>query len=68
MPTKKPKLQVILEETTYNKLKELAEEDKRSLSQMGSIIIEKYINEYETQQERAGQKDKLSKSSISKTG
>lgn len=68
MPTNKPKLQVILEEETYKKLKELAEKDKRSLSQMGGLIIEKYIEEYEAKQGREEQKHNLEKSSISKTG
>lgn len=68
MPTNKPKLQVILEEETYKKLKELAEKDKRSLSQMGGLIIEKYIKEYEAKQGREEQKHNLEKSSISKTG
>lgn len=68
MPTNKPKIQIILEEDAYKKLKKLAEEDKRSLSQMGGLIIEKYIKEYESKQERAEQKDKLEKSSISKIG
>ncbi|WP_320991536.1 hypothetical protein [Hungatella sp.] len=66
MPTNKPKLQVILEEETFNKLKELAEKDRRSLSQMGGLIIEKYIEEYETQQEREEQKNKFAESSVSK--
>lgn len=66
MPTNKPKLQVILEEETFSKLKELAEKDRRSLSQMGGLIIEKYIEEYETQQEREEQKNKFAESSVSK--
>lgn len=68
MPTNKPKIQVILEEDVYNVLKELADKDMRSISQMGGYIITKYIQEYEAQQERSNQKTKLEKSSISKIG
>lgn len=68
MPTKKPKVQIILDENIYQKLKDIAEQDKRSISQMGSIIIENYIKNFEAQQNRAEQKSKLEKSSISRTG
>ncbi|ENZ70837.1 hypothetical protein [Enterocloster bolteae] len=68
MPTKKPKVQIILDENIYQKLKDIAEQDKRSISQMGSIIIENYIKNFEAQQNRTEQKSKLEKSSISKTG
>ena len=68
MPTKKPKVQIILDENIYQKLKDIAEQDKRRISQMGSIIIENYIKNFEAQQNRTEQKSKLEKSSISKTG
>ena len=68
MPTKKPKVQIILDENIYQKLKDIAEQDNRSISQMGSIIIENYIKNFEAQQNRTEQKSKLEKSSISKTG
>lgn len=68
MPTKKPKVQIILDENIYQKLKDITEQDKRSISQMGSIIIENYIKNFEAQQNRAEQKGKLEKSSISRTG
>ena len=68
MPTKKPKVQIILDENIYQKLKDIAEQDKRSISQMGSIIIENYIKNFEAQHNRTEQKSKLEKSSISKTG
>lgn len=47
MPTKKPRLQTIVEPETYNKVKYLCEKDMRSESQMLSLIISKYIEEYE---------------------
>ena len=49
MPTKKPVVQVVLEEKYYKKLKALAEPEKRSCSNQGARIIEKYIDEYEAE-------------------
>lgn len=48
MPTKKPRLQIILENEYYQKLNYLCKRDKRSESNMGKVIIEKYIDEYES--------------------
>ena len=47
MPTKKPVVQVVLEETYHKKLLKLAEPHKRSASNQGARIIEEYINQYE---------------------
>lgn len=47
MPTKKPRIQSILETDTYYKLQKLCELDGRSESQMTKRIIEKYIQEFE---------------------
>jgi len=49
MPTKKPRVQSILENETYEKLKKLCEKDMRSESQMINYIITKYIQEYESE-------------------
>lgn len=68
MPTNKPKVQIILDEDIYIKLKEIAEKDKRSISQMGGIIIEKYVEEYEAKHKREERKNSLGKSSDSRTG
>ena len=68
MPTKKPRVQTILNEDIYEKVKTLCDKEMRTESQMASIIITKYINDYEAQQNRTEQKSKLEKSSISKTG
>ncbi|MGC6178136.1 hypothetical protein [Lacrimispora sp. 38-1] len=68
MPTNKPKVQIILDEDIYIKLKEIAEKDKRSISQMGGIIIEKYVEEYETQHKKEERKHELGQSSNSRTG
>lgn len=66
MPTKKPRVQTILNENTYEKFKKMCEKEMRTESQMASIIITKYIEEYEAQQERVEQKHKLAESSVSK--
>lgn len=68
MPTKKPRVQTILEEDIYKKFKELCDKEMRTESQMSGFIITKYIKEYETEQERSNKKKNLEKSSISKTG
>ena len=49
MPTKKPVVQVVLEENYYKKLKAIAEPLNRKISDQGRRIIEKYIDEYEKQ-------------------
>lgn len=68
MPTKKPRIQTILEEDIYKKFKELCDKEMRTESQMSGFIITKYIKEYEEQQKRSNKKQKLEKSSISRTG
>lgn len=47
MPTKKPIVQVVLNEKYTKKLEYIAQEEQRSKSNMGAKIIEKYIDEYE---------------------
>ncbi len=49
MPTKKPRIQTILEEKEYKKLKELCKIEDRTESKLTAIIIKKYIEEYEAQ-------------------
>ena len=49
MPTKKPVVQVVLEEKYYKKLKALAEPEKRSCSNQGARIIEKYMKNRENE-------------------
>lgn len=46
MPTKKPRVQSILEPETYEKLKEICENECRSESQMIKLIIQDYVNKY----------------------
>lgn len=47
MATKKPRVQVILEQDYYNKFKKLCELDDRTESKLGGKIIQKYIDDYE---------------------
>lgn len=47
MPTKKPVVQTVLDETLYLKFTKIAEIEKRSKSQLTAIAIEKYVEEYE---------------------
>lgn len=47
MPTKKPRIQTILEQEYYEKYCHLCKRDNRSESNFGKMIIEKYIDEYE---------------------
>lgn len=47
MPTKKPRIQSILEEETYNKLKVICENEMRTESKMVSYIVTQYIKDYE---------------------
>lgn len=68
MPTNKPKIQIILDERYNNLLKEIADKEMRSISQMGGYIIKQYLDEWEAKQERSEKKEKLEKSSISRTG
>ncbi len=49
MPTKKPSLQAVVSNTTYDKIKFLAAQDERSLSQFTGRIIERYLEDYESE-------------------
>lgn len=47
MPTKKPIIQIVLEQKYFDKLKIIAAENDRKTSDQGRRIIEKFIDEYE---------------------
>lgn len=47
MPTKKPRVQTILEIDTYEKFKYVCDKEMRTESQMASYIITNFITEYE---------------------
>lgn len=47
MPTKKPIIQIVLEQKYFDKLKIIATENDRRTSDQGRRIIEKFIDEYE---------------------
>ena len=49
MPTKKPRIQSILEIDIYEKFKYICELEMRSESQMTNYIITQFINNYEKQ-------------------
>lgn len=49
MPTKKPRIQSILETDIYEKFKYICELEMRSESQMASYVITQFINNYEKQ-------------------
>lgn len=68
MPSKKPIIAIRTTEELINKFQTICEKENRSMSNMGEYLIMKYIEEYETKQERTDQKQKLEQSSISKTG
>lgn len=48
MPTKKPRIQALLEQDIYLKFKKLCDQDMRSESQLSGKIITEYIKQYET--------------------
>lgn len=47
MPTKKPVIQCVLEDSIFRKLKVLAGKEKRSTSNIAGRIVTEYIEEYE---------------------
>ena len=49
MPTKKPRIQSILEIDIYEKFKYICELEMRSESQMTNYVITQFINNYEKQ-------------------
>jgi len=49
MPSYKPKVQVLLTPKYHAKFKALCERERRSDSVMGAIMIESYIDEYESE-------------------
>lgn len=49
MPTKKPIVQIVLTEKYHKKLTAIAKQEDKSTSSQGAKIIEKFIDDYETQ-------------------
>lgn len=49
MPTKKPRIQSVLEPEIHGKFQYICKKEMRTESQMASYIISKFIEEYETQ-------------------
>ena len=48
MPTKKRRIQALMEPDYYKKFQELCKRDSRTESQLGGLIIKEYIKQYET--------------------
>lgn len=48
MPTKKPRIQAIVEEDIYKKFKKLCHSEDRTESKLAGIIITKDIQQYES--------------------
>lgn len=51
MPSKKPQILIRTTEENKKKIEEIAEEQKRSVSNLMGIIIEEYLKKYETTNE-----------------
>lgn len=51
MPSKKPQILIRTTEENKKKIEEIAEEQKRSVSNLMEIIIEEYLRKYETTNE-----------------
>lgn len=47
MPTKKPRIQTILDEIDYKKFQYLCKQENRTESKLASLIIKEYLKEYE---------------------
>lgn len=52
MPTKKPVLQVVIEQEYYDKISELAKTNDRSASYIAKKIIEEYFNKLENKNQQ----------------
>lgn len=48
MPTKKPRIQALVEPDIYEKFRKLCEIEERSESKLSGMIITKYIQQYES--------------------
>lgn len=68
MATKKPQVKAYIDPELKEKLTIICNKENRSESNMIEYLIKQYIENYEAQQNRAEQKSKLEKSSISRTG
>lgn len=68
MPSKKPCIMIRTDKDLIDRFAKLCESEKRSMSNMGEILITRAVEEYEQQQDRSEHKKQLEKSSISRTG
>lgn len=49
MPTKKPRIQALVEVEEYTKFKQLCKIEDRTESKLAGMIIKKYITDYEAE-------------------
>lgn len=68
MASKKPQLNIRTDQELIDKIKKIADKERRSLAKQVEVILAKYAEEYEAQESRSEQKSKLEQSSISRTG
>ncbi|MCM1440005.1 MAG: hypothetical protein NC131_12505 [Roseburia sp.] len=61
MPTKKPIVSTVLEDTIYEKFLKISEKERRSKSQLAAIAIEEFVERYE-RRSIANAADKFNKS------
>ena len=59
MPSKKPIVQVVLDETTFKKLNEIALSEGRTRSNISAYIIKKYVDNYELSRNKANELSKI---------
>ena len=68
MPSEKPRLVIRTSPDVINEFERICKLEDRSMSNMGERIIKQFITNYQAQERREEQKNKLEQSSISKTG
>lgn len=68
MPTKKPIVQVVLDEEALKKLDEIATNEGRTRSNIAAYIIRKYIEDYETAKNKESLKSQITNDRETKIG
>ena len=68
MPTKKPIVQVVLDEEALKKLDEIATNEGRTRSNIAAYIIRKYIEDYEAPKNKESLKSQITNDRETKIG
>mgnify|MGYP001355451956 CR=1 FL=1 len=68
MPTKKPIVQVVLDEEALKKLDEIATNEGRTRSNIAAYIIRKYIEDYEAAKNKESLKSQITNDRETKIG